>query len=256
MVGMERFEGKVAIVTGGGAGIGRTVALAFARAGARVAVAGRRSDPGKETAQVITAAGGAAMFVRTDVSQEGDVAALVAAALRAYGRVDYACHSAGVEGASGSIVEQTEADFDAIMGTNVKGVWLCMKHEIPAMLQGGGGAIVNISSINAVKAAPSAPFYSASKAAVVALTKAAALGYAQAGIRVNAIDAGAVRAPMLERVSGGLFAEAAERYAARIPLGRIGQPEEIAAAVVWLCSEAASYITGHALAVDGGLLAT
>jgi len=253
---MADMEGRVAVVTGGGTGIGQAVARAFAWVGARVVIAGHRPEAGEETVQMIADAGGEALFVQADISQAHDVAAVVDAALQAYGRLDYACNSAGVEGASGTIVEQTENDFDAVIGANLKEVWLSLKHEIPAMLRGGQGSIVNISSVNAYKAVPTAPFYSASKAAVVALTKAAALGYAQAGIRVNAIDAGAFRTPMLERATGGLSDAVAAQYASLIPLGRIGQPDEVAVAVVWLCSEAASYITGHALAVDGGLLAT
>jgi len=303
--------GKVALVTGGGSGIGRAAALVFARAGARVVVAGRRRELLEETTHLIAEIVGDARAVPADVSKAADVEALVAATVSAYGRLDYACNSAGVESASATIVDQTEEDFDATIGVNLKGVWLCMKYQIPAMLRHGGGSIVNISSVNAVKVAPvdqteedfdatigvnlkgvwlcmkyqipamlrhgggsivnissvnavkvapTASLYSASKAAVVALTKAAALEYARAGVRVNAIDAGAFQTPMLEgvleRAGGGDIAGAAAQYAALIPLGRIGRPEEIAEAVVWLCSDAASYITGHALAVDGGLLAT
>ena len=257
---MGELDGKVAVVTGGGSGIGRAAALAFARAGVRVVIAGRRPEPGEEVVHEIAANGGKALFVPTDVSRAHEVAALIDAAVQAFGRLDYACNSAGVEGTSASLVEQTEEDFDQTVGVNLKGVWLCMKYQIPAMLEHGGGAIVNISSINAVKAVPTAPFYSASKAGVIALTKAAALGYASAGVRVNAIDAGAFQTPMLQgvldRVSGGQPDDAAAALAAMIPLGRIGRPEEVANAVVWLCSDAASYITGHALAVDGGILAT
>lgn len=252
--------GKVALVTGGGSGIGRAAALVFARAGARVVVAGRRRELLEETTHLIAEIVGDARAVPADVSKAADVEALVAATVSAYGRLDYACNSAGVESASATIVDQTEENFDATIGVNLKGVWLCMKYQIPAMLRHGGGSIVNISSVNAVKVAPTASLYSASKAAVVALTKAAALEYARAGVRVNAIDAGAFQTSMLEgvleRAGGGDIAGAAAQYAALIPLGRIGRPEEIAEAVVWLCSDAASYITGHALAVDGGLLAT
>ncbi len=257
---MGELDDKVAVVTGGSSGIGRAAALAFARVGARVVIAGRRPEPGEEVVREIVAAGGEALFVPTDVSRAREVDALIDATVQVYGRLDYACNSAGTGETSASIVEQTEEDFDATIGVNLKGVWLCMKYEIPAMLEHGGGAIVTISSINAVKAVPTAPFYSASKAGVIALTKAAALGYAAVGVRVNAIDAGAFQTPMLEgvlnRVSGGHPDDAAAGLAAMIPLGRIGRPEEIANAVVWLCSDAASYITGHALAVDGGILAT
>jgi NAD(P)-dependent dehydrogenase (short-subunit alcohol dehydrogenase family) len=257
---MTDFAGRVALVTGGGTGIGQAVARAFAQAGARVVVAGRRVAPGEETVHVIREAGGEALFVGTDVSRAPEVEALVAQTLATYGRLDYACNSAGIGDAPASIVEQTEEDFDRTIGVNLKGVWLCMKYEIPAMLLNQGGAIVNISSLNAVKAVPTAPFYSASKAGIDSLTKAAALGYARQGIRVNAIDAGAFRTPMLEEVLGrvgeGDPEVGAAQYAAAIPLGRIGRPEEIAAAVVWLCSETASYVTGHVMVVDGGLQAT
>jgi len=253
---MDRLDGKVALVTGGGSGIGRATALAFARAGATVIIAGRRVEPGEEVVRAIEEIGGDGRFVKTDVSRAGDVETLVARTLDVYGRLDYASNNAGIEGASASIVDQTEEDFDEIIGVNVKGVWLCMKYEIPAMLRTGGGVIVNVSSLNAVKSVPTGPFYSASKAAVESLTKATALGYAKDNIRVNAVGAGAFRTPMLDRVSGDNVEVVSARYAAAIPLGRIGQPEEIARAVVWLCSDAASYVTGHVLAVDGGLLAT
>jgi len=257
---MTEVDSPVAIVTGGGTGIGRAVAQAFAQGGLRVVVAGRRRAQGDETVRLIQDAGGEAFFVQTDVSRADEVAALVARALTAYGRVDCACNSAGTGEREALLADQTEEDFERTISVNLKGVWLCMKHEIAAMRQTGGGAIVNISSLNAVKVAPTAPFYSASKAGVDALTKAAALGYARDSIRVNSIDAGAFRTPMLDgvldRMSGGRPEDAAAQYAAAIPLGRIGRPEEIARAVVWLCSEAASYITGHVLVVDGGLLAT
>lgn len=257
---MAEADCPVAIVTGGGTGIGRAVAQAFAQGGLRVVVAGRRSAQGEETVRLITDAGGEALFIQTDVSHADDVAALVVRTLTAYGRVDCACNSAGTGEREALLADQTEEEFEHTIGVNLKGVWLCMKHEIAAMRQSGGGAIVNISSLNALRVAPMAPFYSASKAGVDALTKAAALGYAQDGIRVNSIDAGAFRTPMLDgvfdRMSGGHREDAAAQYTAAIPLGRIGRPEEIARAVVWLCSEAASYVTGHVMVVDGGLLAT
>jgi NAD(P)-dependent dehydrogenase (short-subunit alcohol dehydrogenase family) len=257
---MADFAGRVALVTGGGSGIGQAVARAFTQAGARVVVAGRRAAPGEETVRLIREVGGEALFVRTDVSRAAEVEALIARTLAAFGRLDYACNSAGISEAPALIAEQTEEDFDRTIGVNLKGVWLCMKYEIQAMLQGQGGSIVNISSLNAVKAVPTAPFYSASKAGIDSLTRAAALGYAKRGIRVNAIDAGAFRTPMLEkvlrRVGEGDPEVGAAQYDAAIPLGRIGRPEEIANTVVWLCSEAASYVTGHVMVVDGGLQAT
>ncbi len=208
----------------------------------------------------IQEAGGQALFAGTDVSRAPEVEAVVDRTLAAYGRLDYACNSAGVFETPATLSEQTEEDFDRTISINLKGVWLCMKYEVQAMLRDHGGAIVNISSLNAVKVAPTIPFYSASKAGVDALTRAAALSYAKQGIRVNAIDAGAFRTPMLEevllRLGDGDPEAGAAQYDAVIPLGRIGRPEEIAQAVIWLCSEAASYVTGQALAVDGGLQAT
>jgi NAD(P)-dependent dehydrogenase (short-subunit alcohol dehydrogenase family) len=251
---------RVAIVTGGATGIGQAVAFAFAQRGVHVVIAGRRRAPGEETVQRIQEAGGDAWFVRTDVAQSTDVAALVEQTVQRYGRLDYACHSAGATEPLTSLVDLQEEDFDHTMAVNLKGVWLCMKYEIPAMLPRGGGAIVNISSLNSSKVASAAASYSASKAGVDALTKAAALSYAKDGIRVNAITAGAFRTPMLEGVFDRISHEdhevAAAQYAAQIPMGRLGDTAEIASAVVWLCSDAASYLTGHCLAVDGGLLAT
>jgi NAD(P)-dependent dehydrogenase (short-subunit alcohol dehydrogenase family) len=252
--------GRVAIVTGGGTGIGQAVALAFAQAGVHVVIAGRRAAPAEETVRRIQDAGGDALFVRTDVARSADVAAVVEQAVQHYGRLDYACHSAGVTEPLTPLVDLREDDFDHTMAVNLKGVWLCMKYEIPAMRQSGGGAIVNISSVNSIKVASAAASYSASKAGVDALTKAAALGYAKDGIRVNAITAGAFRTPMLEgifdRISHEDHEVAAAQYAAQIPMGRLGATAEIASAVLWLCSDAASYLTGHCLAVDGGLHAT
>jgi NAD(P)-dependent dehydrogenase (short-subunit alcohol dehydrogenase family) len=255
-----RDAGRVAIVTGGATGIGQAVAFAFAQRGVRVVIAGRRGAQGEETVRQIHGDGGEAVFVRTDVARSADVAALVEQTVQRYGRLDYACHSAGATEPLTSLVDLREEDFDHTMAVNLKGVWLCMKYEIPAMLQSGGGAIVNISSVNSGKVASAAAAYSASKAGVDALTRAAALGYAREGIRVNAISAGAFRTPMLEGVFDRISHEdhemAAAQYEAQIPMGRLGDTAEIASAVVWICSDAASYLTGHCLAVDGGLLAT
>jgi NAD(P)-dependent dehydrogenase (short-subunit alcohol dehydrogenase family) len=254
------LDGKVALVAGGTEGIGLGIAMAFARAGVRVVVAGRRADVGEEAAGGIRAQGGEARFIRADVSQETDVIALVRATVEGYGRLDCACNNAAIEGRGGLLADQTAEEFDRVVAVNLKGVWLCMKYEITQMLAQGGGAIVNISSANSRRPAPSGPFYSATKAAVVNLTQGAAVGYATQGIRINAIDCGAFRTPMLERVIAGAgldsFAEGESRfYRPLIPMGRLGRPDEVGAAVVWLCSDDASYVTGHTLAVDGGLVA-
>lgn len=252
---MEIASDSVALVTGGGSGIGRAVALAFAEHGSRVVVTGRRRSPLEETVAMIAAKGGTAFAVEADVADGNAVEQLVRVTVRAYGRLDYACNSAGIEGRQALLADLEEDDFDAVMGTNVRGVWLCMKYEIRQMLAQGRGAIVNISSVNSTHKSSAIPFYCASKAAVENLTQTAALGYAHAGIRVNAIAPGAFMTPMLARamaVQGGSVETETERYARMIPTGRLGDLREIAAAVVWLCSTAATYITGTVLPVDGG----
>jgi NAD(P)-dependent dehydrogenase (short-subunit alcohol dehydrogenase family) len=252
---VEDAAERVALVTGGGSGIGRAVALAFAAHGARVVVAGRRREPLDETVAMIANRGGTASAVPADVADAASVAALVRAAVDAYGRLDYACNSAAIEGNFGLIADLEETDFDAVMGTNVRGLWLCMKYEIQQMLTQGRGAIVNISSVNSTKVGARIPFYCASKAAVENLTKTAALGYARAGIRVNAIMPGAFMTPMLARAmerQGDNIEVETERYESLIPMGRLGNLEEIGAAVVWLCSDAAAYVNGAVVPVDGG----
>jgi NAD(P)-dependent dehydrogenase (short-subunit alcohol dehydrogenase family) len=252
---MEIASDSVALVTGGGSGIGRAVALAFAEHGSRVVVAGRRRGLLEETVAMIAAKGGTALAVEADVADGTAVEQLVQVTAREYGRLDYACNSAGIEGRQALLADLEEDDFDAVMGTNVRGVWLCMKYEIRQMLAQGHGAIVNISSVNSTHKGPTIPFYCASKAAVENLTQTAALGYARAGIRINAIAPGAFMTPMLARameVQGGSVEAETKRYASMIPTGRLGDLAEIATAVVWLCSAAATYITGTVLPVDGG----
>jgi NAD(P)-dependent dehydrogenase (short-subunit alcohol dehydrogenase family) len=249
-----QMTGRVAIVTGAASGIGRATALAFAARGASVVVSDVMVDGGEETVKLIRDQGGTASFVRADVSRDADVKALVERTVRDYGRLDYAFNNAGIEGENGSTAECSEENFDRVIAINLKGVWLGMKYEIPAMLANGGGAIVNCSSVAGLVGFPNLPAYVASKHGVVGLTKAAALDYATSGIRVNAVCPGVIATPMVERVTAG-SAEAEAAYAAFQPLGRMGTSEEIAESVVWLCSDASAFVTGHAMAVDGGLVA-
>ena len=251
---VNRFEGKVAVVTGGNAGIGRAAASAFASEGAKVVIAARRQREGDETVRSIRDEGGEALFVKTDVSDAGAVPAMVSAAVDTYGRLDYAFNNAAVGGTRVLTADNTEEDWDRLMGINIKGVWLSMKYEIPEMIKGGGGSIVNMSSGNGLIGGRMASAYTASKHAVVGLTKAAALEYAQSGIRINTICSGSVLTPMMESVWGG-DPESIQRVGDMHPVGRVATPEEIADAVLWLCSDAASLVTGHPLVVDGGWVA-
>jgi NAD(P)-dependent dehydrogenase (short-subunit alcohol dehydrogenase family) len=259
---MEQLKGKVALVTGGSSGIGRAAALAFAQAGASVVLAARGVERGTQVVREIQAAGGVATFVPADVSRAGDVEALIEKTVATYGRLDCAFNNAAsVEEPFAMTADFDEDQFDRSIALNLKSVWLCMKQEILQMLRQDqpGGAIVNTSSVNGLGGVPQASLYAAAKAGVLALTKSAALEYARQGIRVNALVAGGFRTPMLEgvfdRVSGG-NPEAREaiikKYEDMVALGRIGRPEEAAQAVLWLCSGAASYVTGHSMIVDGG----
>jgi NAD(P)-dependent dehydrogenase (short-subunit alcohol dehydrogenase family) len=250
----QTFAGKVVLVTGAAGGIGRAAALAFAREGARVAVSDISQAGGEETVALIRQAHGDAMFIRTDVSREAEVEAMVAQTVAAYGRLDCAFNNAGIEEESKPIAEAEEALFDRIMAVNVKGAWLCMKHEIRQMLLQGGGAIVNTASVAGLVGAPLQPIYAGSKHAVVGMTKTAAAEYGRAGIRINSVCPGVIRTAMLERA---LEREPRrEKSITKVhPIGRIGEADEIANAAVWLCSDAASFVTGHQLAVDGGLTA-
>lgn len=250
----QQFAGKVAVVTGASSGIGRASALAFAREGAKVVVADVLVEGGEETVRLIQEAGGEAFFVKTDVSNAAAVEALIQKTVETYGRLDYAFNNAGIEGTSAPTAECTEENWDRTLTINLKGVWLCMKYEILQMLKQGGGAIVNTASIAGLVGFQGLPAYSASKGGIVQLTRAAALEYAKAGIRVNAVCPGVIRTAMVERLTGG-EPEAEVGFVAGEPIGRMGTPEEIAAAVVWLCSDAASFVIGHPLVVDGGWVA-
>ena len=249
---MSSLTGKVALVTGGTMGIGRATAVAFARAGAKVVVAGRNQEEGQETLNQIKASGGVGIFVPTDVKKEADHQNLIETILKTYGRLDFAFNNAGVEQLPGAIQDTTEESYTAIMDTNVKGVFLSMKYEIPAMIASGGGAIVNTSSIAGLVGMAGVPVYVASKHAVTGLTKAVALEFAKKGIRVNAVAPGGVETSMIDRFLTVIPRAALEGMH---PVGRIGQPEEIANAVVWLCSPEASFITGQTLPIDGGFTA-
>lgn len=247
----KQFENKVAIVTGGSFGIGRATAIAFANRGAKVVIADWIED--NETLDIIKQAGGEAIFVKCDVSKSADVKKMVNKTIETYGRLDYAYNNAGVEGQQAPIADSTEEAWEKTIGVNLKGVWLCMKHEIPHILK-QGGAIVNCASVAGLVGFVGLSPYVASKHGVIGLTKTAALEYAKQGIRVNAVCPGVIKTPMVDRTTGK--DKAVEKiYADMEPVGRLGQPEEVAEAVIWLCSDGASFVTGNAMAVDGGWIA-
>ncbi len=249
---MAKLEGRVALVTGGGSGIGRATALAFAREGAKVAIADVNVAGGEETVHLIRERGGEALFVRTDVTEAVEVEALINDVGKTYGRLDCAFNNAGTVGKPSSTAQCTEEDWDWVISVNLKGVFLCLKYEIAYMLQQGHGAIVNAASVAGLVGVKNNVAYVASKHGVVGLTKASALECAQAGIRVNAVCPGFIRTPILN-LDGA--PEGESRYVSIEPMGRLGRPEEVAEAVVWLCSDAASFVTGHTMSVDGGMAA-
>ena len=248
------FEGKVVLVTGAAGGIGRAAALAFGRASACVVVADTSVDGGHATAAMIVEAGGKALFVQCNVTRANEVEALIDKTVSYYGRLDCAFNNAGIEEEHLPLGDVDEALFDRIMNVNVKGTWLCMKYEIRQMLKQGGGSIVNTASVAGLVGAPTQPVYAASKHAVVGMTKTAAAEYARAGIRINSVCPGVVNTPMMARA---LEREPLREKKLRNvhPMGRFGEPSEIASAAMWLCSDQSSFVTGHQLAVDGGLTA-
>jgi len=249
-----RVEGKVALVTGGASGIGRATALTFAREGAKLVVADMNADGGHQTVHMITENGGEATFVQVDVTSASAVEAMISKTVETYGRLDCAHNNAGIAGGlRARTADYPEDRWHQVIAVNLTGVWLCMKYEIPQMLHQGGGTIVNTASAAGLVGTRGTSAYVASKHGVVGLTKTAALEYAQQGIRVNCVCPGAIQTPMTERAWSDPARRA--RVIASEPVGRIGNPEEIAEAVVWLCSDAASFVTGHAMSVDGGFVA-
>jgi NAD(P)-dependent dehydrogenase (short-subunit alcohol dehydrogenase family) len=252
----QRFSGKVALVTGGASGIGQACAQLFAKEGASVVISDVALEGGHETVRLIEEDGGEAFFVEADVSEAAEVEALIGRTVEAHGRLDYAFNNAGIEGRMATnTADYSEEDWDRVIAVNLKGVWLCMKNEISQMLSQGAGSIVNNSSVEGLVGLQGTSAYAASKHGVVGLTKTAALEYAQSGIRVNAVCPGLVRTPMVERYTEGDAETEAQWAAIFEPVGRMGSAEEVAEAAVWLCSEAASFVTGHAMAVDGGYVA-
>jgi len=246
--------GKVALITGGTSGIGRDTAVLFARHGAKVVITGRREAEGSETAKLAQAAGGDAIFLQGDVSKSADVQRFVQKTVEKFGRLDVAFNNAGIEGRWMPIVDLPEEQFDEVTNINVKGVWLCLKYEMQQMLkQGGGGAIVNMSSVAGLMGNAGSSIYAASKHAVIGLTRTAALEGASHGIRVNTVCPAVIETPMADRA----FADpqVSKRVLAMHPIGRFGKPMEIAEAVLWMCSGRSSFMTGHEIVLDGGMLA-
>jgi NAD(P)-dependent dehydrogenase (short-subunit alcohol dehydrogenase family) len=249
---MSRFKDKIVLVTGGATGIGLAAALAFAREGASVVIAGRRVSEGEKAVDLLKAAGAEAYFVQTDVTVEAEVARLLETINTRYGRLDVAFNNAGHEGKQAVVSELEEAAWDAVVAVNLKATWLCMKHEIQQMRKQGGGAIVNMATNLAYVGRPGTGAYSAAKAGVLALSRIAALENIQAGVRINVVSPGPVGTPMAERLFGSLENQR-KRLETVSPLGRAGTPEEIAAAVLWLSAPESSYVVGQDIVLDGGI---
>ena len=248
------FAGRTAFITGGSSGIGEATALGFAKFGANVVVVDRNADHGGNVVNKIEKGGGKAVFFKCDVSSGIQVKDAVDKTLAHFGSLDFAFNNAGTEGQQALTPDCTEENFDRVINVNLKGVWLCMKYQIPQMLKQKKGTIVNCSSVAGLIGFPGVPAYVASKHGVIGLTKAAALEYAKSNIRVNAVCPGIIQTPMIERFTHG-EAQIQQQLVAGEPVGRIGSPEEVANAVIWLCSDQASFITGHSLAIDGGWVA-
>ena len=253
---MKIFENKTVLITGGTSGIGKATALAFSQQGANVVVSGRRVSEGENVVREITSAGAKALFVRTDVSREEEIIALIEKTVATFGALHVAFNNAGIEGKIGLLTtEQTVEQYRQVCDINICGVLLSMKHEIPAMLRSGGGAIVNNSSIAGHFGSPGASVYAASKFAVIGLTKTAALEFAKQGIRVNSVSPGPIQTEMFDRVFGEGQTDIKKAIEAQNPTGRVGTPEEIASAVLWLSSPDAAFTTGQDIIVDGGVTA-
>ena len=245
---------KVAIVTGGGSGIGRSTALAFARAGVKVVVADTDEEQGNNTVSLITDEEGESLFVTADVSQTDDVQSMVETTVSTWGQLDFAFNNAGIQGEISETVECSERNWDSITNVNLKGVWLCMKYEIAAMKKGTGGVIVNNASNFGLVGSPGMPAYSASKHGVIGLTKTAAIENAKNGIRINAVCPGPISTPLVDKIVSRQ-PEVLDSITEREPIGRMGRPNEISGAVLWLCSDDASFVIGAALSIDGGFVA-